>query len=84
MNVLHIYRSDNIVRVRRRCPYCKRLCYGSLHNYYDGSYFFFDCGTKVDCEGYTPPPKKRCAYCRKWFRPLDMEEHLGEYHRIGN
>ncbi len=82
MTTLHIYQANNVVRIRRKCPYCKRLCYGSRHDYYDGSYFFFDCGTTIDTEGWIPPPKKKCAYCRYWFRPLDMIKHLREYHRI--
>lgn len=82
MSEIHIFRAKKIKRIRMKCPYCKRLCYGDRHDYYDGSYFFLDCGTKIDCEGWTPPPKGKCPYCRKHFRPLDMIKHLGEYHRM--
>lgn len=82
MTSFHIFRTDKIKRIRRKCPYCKRLCYGSRHDYYDGSYSFFDCGTQIDSEGWTPPPKRKCSYCCKWSRPLDMVKHLREYHRI--
>lgn len=82
MGTLHIYRADN-KRVRRICPYHKHLCYANYHEYYDGYYIFFDCGTKIDSDGWTPPPKKKCQYCRKWFRPFDIPNHLREYHRIG-
>ena len=79
---LHIFRTKNIKRIRGLCPYCGKSCYGDRHDYYDGYYVFLDCGTKIDCEGWTPPPKGKCKYCRKWFRPLEMIKHLREYHRI--
>lgn len=57
---LHIFTAAN-VRVRRKCPFHKRLCYGNRQEYYDTVRIFFDCGTMADY-GYgewTPPPKKR-------------------------
>ena len=80
MASIHIYRAHKRKRIRKKCPYCEHLCYGERHDYYDGSYFFFDCGTSVNSEYWKPPPKKKCSYCRKWFEPLDMIIHLKEYH----
>lgn len=82
MTTLHIFRANNIKQVRVKCPYCKHLCYGERHDFYDASYIHLNCGTRIDCEGWTPPPKKKCKYCRKWFRPLDTLKHLREYHQI--
>jgi len=79
---LHICRADDIKRTRLFCPYHKHRCYGKLHTYYDGVYMFFDCGTRMDSEGWTPPPKTKCRYCRKYFRPLEMVKHHREYHKI--
>ena len=84
MTHIHIFRTDNIKRIRMRCPYCKILCYGNRHDYYHGSYVFFDCGTQINNEGWRPPPKKKCPYCPKGFRPLDMIKHLREYHKISH
>ncbi len=79
---LHIYRADKISRVRVDCPYCGHLCYGDRHDYYDGWYYFLDCGTQINPEYWKPPPKKKCRYCCKWFEPFDMIKHLRDYHRI--
>ncbi len=79
---LHIFQPDTIKRMRAWCSYCGKLCYGTRQDYYDGIYISFDCGTKITCEGWTPPPKKKCPHCRKWFRPLDMVKHIQEYHKI--
>lgn len=75
---IHIYRANTITRVRRRCPYHNHLCFGDMHEYYDTVRIAFDCGTQVDFGygGWTPPPKAKCPKCRKWFRPLEMIEHL--------
>jgi len=55
--VSHVYTPDSRRRVRKYCPYCKHLCYGSLAEYYDGFYMLFDCGARIDSEGWTPPRK---------------------------
>jgi len=56
---LHIYRPDNIRRIRRICPYHKKHEYATIYEYYDSSYINFDCGTTVDTgEGVYEPPKK--------------------------
>ena len=56
--VLHIYRCENPKRIRRLCPYHKKLEYGELQEFYDTSRIFFDCGTFVDSGyGYYEPPK---------------------------
>ncbi len=79
---LHIYTSHDRKRVRRKCPYHKHLCYGEEARYYDTTSIFFDCGTSVDY-GYgewRPPENVKCPKCRKWFRPLEMGEHLKTVH----
>lgn len=55
---LHIYTADKTKRIRRQCPYHKRLCYGGQADFYDTVKVFFDCGTSVDY-GYSEwtPPK---------------------------
>ena len=35
-------------RVRRRCPWHKRLCYGVMTEYYDTVRVSFNCGTWID------------------------------------
>ncbi len=82
MTTLHIFRATTIKRVRIKCPYCGHFCYGTRHDYYDGCYFFLECGVHIDSEGWKPPKKKKCLYCRKWFRPKNMIKHLREYHKI--
>lgn len=54
-------------RVRRRCPFHKRLCYGRLAEYYDTVRVYFDCGTELDYGyGYwRAPAKPRRARDRK-------------------
>ena len=82
MSEIHIYTADKQKRVRRKCPYHKHLCFGILQEFYDTVRVFFDCGTSVDY-GYgewRPPQKKKCSKCRKWFRPLEMKEHLNYGH----
>lgn len=54
---LHIFRADTIKRVRKLCPYHKHLCFGEMHEYYDGIYIFFECGTQIMGEYYIPPKK---------------------------
>jgi hypothetical protein len=54
---LHIYTADKIRRVRRQCPVHKKLELASLHEYYDGPRWFFDCGTQI-VDGYYTPPQK--------------------------
>ena len=78
---LHVYQANKQKRVRRKCPYHKHLCYGTLYEYYDTSRVTFDCGANIDY-GYgewREPPKKKCPNCRKWFRPIEMIEHLKEH-----
>jgi len=80
---IHIYRADNVKRVRRLCPYHKHQCYGTMHEYYDTTRVFLDCGTGLDY-GYgdwTPPKKTKCPHCRKHFRPIEMQEHLMKDHK---
>ena len=43
---LHIYRANNVKRVRRVCPYHKVLHYGSQHEYYDTTFIFLIVGQK--------------------------------------
>lgn len=78
---IHVYTPDKRTRVRRKCPYHKHLCYGSLAEYYDTAYLTFDCGTQIDfgASEWRLPPKKKCPKCRKWFRPLEMITHLKEH-----
>ncbi len=79
--MLHIYTANKRRRVRRVCPYHKHLEYGELQEYYDTRYVFFNCGASIDY-GYgewRSPPKSKCPKCRKWFRPLEMIEHLREH-----
>ena len=59
MTTLHIYTANKKVRVRRKCPFHKHLCFGTLHEYYDTTKVFFYCGTVVDYGygEYTPPRK---------------------------
>ncbi len=83
MTSVHIYRADKIKQIRVKCPYCEHLCYGTRYDFYDGSFTFLDCGTKINTDGWAPPPKEKCRYCRKYFEPLNMIKHLKEYHRIG-
>lgn len=68
------------------CPYHNKMEYGNRQDFYDGSYFFFDCGTRLvpgdDGMVWSPPPKKKCRYCRRHFSPIEMAEHTKEYHRI--
>ncbi len=82
---VHVYTAPN-KRMRRRCPYCEKMEYGNRQDFYDGSYFFFDCGTSMvpgdDCMLWSPPPKKKCHLCRKSFSPIEMIQHLAEHHRI--
>lgn len=44
-------------RVRRECPWHKRLCYGNLIECYDTIRVQFDCGTLLDYgyEEWRPP-----------------------------
>jgi hypothetical protein len=77
---LHIFNTDKIKRIRMICPYHKKLEYGRRDDYYDGSYIFFDCGTKILQEYWTPPEKKKCDYCREYFSPIEMINHLRDYH----
>lgn len=82
MTTLHIFTANQTKRFRRKCPYHKKLEYGTRGDYYDTVHWNFDCGTFVDA-GYgewTPPPKSKCPKCRKWFRPLEMKEHLKADH----
>ena len=84
MTLLHFHTANKRKRTRRMCPYHKHLEYGELQEFYDTVNMFFDCGTQVDY-GYSewrPPPKTKCPKCRKWFRPLEMVEHLKEHNRI--
>ena len=60
-----VFTADTSSRARRRCPYHKRLCYGTLRTYYDTVRMSFDCETFVDY-GYgewRPPPHVQRA---KW------------------
>lgn len=55
---LHIYRCENPVRTRVKCPHHKHLCYGEKQEFYDTIRIFFDCGTVLDYGyGYFEPPK---------------------------
>lgn len=81
MATLHIYQPNKRYRIRMKCPYHKHYCYGQRADYYDGSYITFDCGTRIDGEGWTPPPKKKCPLCRKVFRDLDMPKHITDIHK---
>ncbi len=56
---IHIYRCENPRRVRKQCPFHKRLEYGEQQDFYDTRRIFFDCGTFVDYGyGYWEKPKQ--------------------------
>jgi len=80
--MIHVFRAHDIKRIRRLCPYHNHLCYGEQHNYYDSAYIFLDCGTSIQSDGWSPPPKKKCHYCRKYFRPEEMLKHRKTFHNI--
>ena len=56
--IAHIYRCENPVRTRAKCPHHKQMCYGEKQSFYDTTRIIFDCGTTVDYGyGYYDPPK---------------------------
>jgi len=83
MTGLYVFTATVRKRSRRLCPYHNHLCYGELHEYYDTTYMFFDCGTQINYgDGkWREPPKKKCPNCRKHFRPLDILAHQKEHVR---
>lgn len=82
MATIHILQPKKVKRTRAFCPYHKQMEYATRQDYYDGSYFHFDCGTNMNQGEWTPPPKTKCHLCRKQFSPIEMEEHLMNYHRV--
>ena len=60
----HIYTAPKL-RVRQRCPFHKRLCYGDKQEFYDTTRVYFDCGTVADY-GYDEWTAPRSVQRRKW------------------
>jgi hypothetical protein len=64
-------------RTRTRCPYHRRLCYGTRRECYDTWYTFFDCGTTIDhgARGWKLPPG---VGRRRWLRERKLVQANSE------